>query len=452
MGNQGAKSKSRERLKLKQKLKASKLPVLATAHSLPFVIFCLRNISYCESKECFFPIDVISNIAYFLYKIFPKGILVSGGNDNTIKVWDGASLRLLHALEDAHPQRVLSLAVLTESDLLASGSEDRTIKLWDTQTFAHVHTIGTVPRGSLSQSQGMIGSTSSLNSSGGVTVNGAVCASSSSSWSVRALTFLPSGVLVSGSGDVVIKVWDTRPFLFEAPNLSDDSSSDWRNQALGMSPARSPLASPTDSASSSPRASPVHSNGRMSGYLMRALNGHTNSVLALATLPNNLLASGAWDNLINLWDSKSFELIGTLIGHTGSVNALVVLPNGMLASGSTDNSVRIWNIAHVRDELGCSHVQTLPAPSCVLALAVLPNGILAVAIDYLIQLWELNTYKLLHQFNGHQGPIFSLAVLQDGLFASGSKDGTIKIWDSRKMKLVASLPAHHGGVVSLVSY
>lgn len=59
-----------------------------------------------------------------------NGDLVSGGEDNTIKIWDANNGSLKKTLT-GHTSWIRDFAVLN-GNRLVSGSEDRTIKIWDT--------------------------------------------------------------------------------------------------------------------------------------------------------------------------------------------------------------------------------------------------------------------------------------------------------------------------------
>jgi WD40 repeat protein len=59
----------------------------------------------------------------------------SGWPDNTIKLWDVASGRLVRTLS-GHTNHVYSVAFSPDGRLLASGSGDNTIRLWDISDLA----------------------------------------------------------------------------------------------------------------------------------------------------------------------------------------------------------------------------------------------------------------------------------------------------------------------------
>jgi WD40 repeat protein len=60
-------------------------------------------------------------------------ILASGSYDQTVKLWDVGTGRILETLR-GHASWVWSVAFSPQGQLLASCSSDETIKLWDTKT------------------------------------------------------------------------------------------------------------------------------------------------------------------------------------------------------------------------------------------------------------------------------------------------------------------------------
>lgn len=67
-------------------------------------------------------------------------------------------------------------------------------------------------------------------------------------------------------------------------------------------------------------------------------------------LPKKLLTNGhlaaASSSVIQIWNMSSYSVYKTLIGHSNSIYALAELPNNLLASGSNDFTLKIWNLTN----------------------------------------------------------------------------------------------------------
>jgi WD40 repeat protein len=57
-------------------------------------------------------------------------MIASGGEDSTVKVWDGRTEKLLRTFR-GHTGLVSSLAFSPDGQRLYSGSRDKTVKVWD---------------------------------------------------------------------------------------------------------------------------------------------------------------------------------------------------------------------------------------------------------------------------------------------------------------------------------
>lgn len=147
-----------------------------------------------------------------------------------------------------------------------------------------------------------------------------------------------------------------------------------------------------------------------------------------------LLATGAEDKLIRIWDLSTKRIIKILRGHEQDIYSLDFFPDGdRLVSGSGDRTVRIWDLRSSQCSL------TLSIEDGVTTVAVSPNGkfIAAGSLDKTVRVWDSSTGFLVERLdsgnesgNGHQDSVYSVAFATNGnQIASGSLDGTVKLWN-----------------------
>jgi WD40 repeat protein len=164
-------------------------------------------------------------------------------------------------------------------------------------------------------------------------------------------------------------------------------------------------------------------------------------VLSVAFSVNGTLASGTGDGQIKIWllDEKSAYLLNTISGHKGVVHSVAFSPDGeLLASGSVDRTVKIWTVysssknpLHLIDELKNS----------VYSVVFSPDGrLLASGTSNAVNIWEVDSARLLHTLIGHESTVMSVAFSPDGhLLASGSTDGMLKIWEVSSGQILHTL-------------
>jgi small GTP-binding protein len=225
--------------------------------------------------------------------------LVSGSRDNTVKLWDVGSGRVLHTLE-GHQDAVLSVAFDPQSgSLLASGSSDNTVKLWDTRTGKLIFTLD-------HQNE------------------------------VNCVEFAPQGgLLASGSSDGTLKFWHVQSGKLLRSTLNELQSG---VNGVAFDPQGERLAGAM-------YGNVVQLWDVRSGRLLRTLVGHQSAIYSVAfDLEREILASGSWDKTVKLWDARSGKLLRTLEGHTGPVDHVAFSSHGrVLGSKSADGTVRLWS-------------------------------------------------------------------------------------------------------------
>jgi WD40 repeat protein len=190
----------------------------------------------------------------------------------------------------------------------------------------------------------------------------------------------------------------------------------------------------------------------VTGICTRSWEGRTGDGLAALQLRDGRVATGCGDSMITLWDvSIESPLQGPLKrlrGHTGPVYALAQLHGDHLASGSWDATIRVWDISDYAIA-GAECTALLRGHSgFVWCLAVLSGGIILASgsNDGTIRLWNTLKGECLKVLTGHTRAVYCLEVLSDGItIVSGSMDNTIRVWgDEGFQRLQASAVTDSG--------
>ena len=241
---------------------------------------------------------------------------------------------------------------------------------------------------------------------------------------VRALAFSPDErLLVSGSWDGVISVWDVNSGALLWRSVFVDGI-----LSLAFAPDGRTFASAGSDAI-------VRLWDARSGINFHRFSGHRGPIFALAWHPDgSLLASGGFDGQIRLWavpgaSGQESPSAGerVLTGHTNVVQGMAFAPDGRtLASGSWDRSIKLWDVPGAVERT--HHPMQFQSGN----IAWSPDGrILAVGDhDRTIWLWDMEQGSAGRTLGGHSARIRDLAFTADSrrLF-SGSDDQTLRVWD-----------------------
>jgi len=163
----------------------------------------------------------------------------------------------------------------------------------------------------------------------------------------------------------------------------------------------------------------------------------------------NRFASASHDWKVTLWDARQAAApLQVLDGHENSVQALAYAPQQLLlASGSADKTVRLWNL----DTLSLKRSYSGPR-DFVTSLAFSQNGkmLAAGALDGRIHLWSVLSSRRLRALSGHKGRVADLAFSPSGdRLASAGEDGTVRLWDLPRGRIARALTGHVGGATAV---
>jgi periodic tryptophan protein 2 len=147
------------------------------------------------------------------------------------------------------------------------------------------------------------------------------------------------------------------------------------------------------------------------------------------------IATGGEDGKVKIWNAFSGFCFITFSEHTAPVTGVKFIGKGLgkaLISASLDGTVRAHDLLRYKN----FRTLTTPDPVQFTCLAVDSSGeiVCAGALDpFHIYVWALQTGKLIDVLAGHEGPIACLDFSRgNSTLASGSWDGTLKLWDVYK--------------------
>ena len=366
--------------------------------------------------------------------------LASASGDGNIRLWDVASGRNTAVLE--HRGQVTCVSFSPDGSTLVSGAWHRTVRLWDMETKRNITTL---PR------------------HGG---------------SVVAVSFSPdNSIVASASEDGKVNLWDLQSET--ATTLSGHKSAIW---AMAFSPDGNLLAS-----KHGPERA-VHLWDTATGRKIATLSGQTLPVLAISISPDAAtLASGSQDGTVLLWDLETRNTITTLV-HSHMVTSVSFSPDGgILASGDVTGGVFLWDVKTGEEIATLSGLGDV-----VTSLSFSPDGttLAAGSNNGDIRLWDMATGTAAASLPGHSRRVFALSFSPDGetlfsgsgthritwdvvtetplaialedwidimafspdgtLFATGTQDNLVKLWDMETGTTIAPLEGHAHHVINVL--
>jgi WD40 repeat protein len=182
----------------------------------------------------------------------------------------------------------------------------------------------------------------------------------------------------------------------------------------------------------------------------RSISGYASSI---AWYPNEDILAIANGSSIEIWEVISNQNILNL-EHPGNINDVAWSVNGTyLASANSNGEVRVWN-GLLGNYLFLIVLETdLPVPDDVspaLSLSWLSESHLAIGSEYgdsgNIEIWTIENAEPISRptltLRGHSGNVQSVQWRPyTTQLASGSTDGTIRVWDTSTQEQIAILQA-----------
>ncbi len=371
--------------------------------------------------------------------VFDAGLLASGSEDGRICVWDVKSQSLVHTFKEQMGP-IISVAFDGEGALLASGSADGKVCVWDMKSkrntfdfFQHksIYSVAFGAKGALLA----WGS-----------VDGEVCV-----WDMRNNKQLKRTYRHEGGARIISLAFDTKDVLVSASQDGTVCRRDMRNGSLAGNTfkwqkdfavhnvfgARNMLVSVSHDGA-------VCASDIESGKLVHTFSiGETVDITSMALGAGSLLALESKERKVYVWDMSIGELVHTLsMAKKGDITNVALGAEGLLAMGDEYGEVWVWNMRNVEQPVLLLYKKE------VCALVFSAGNLLALG-DHngMVCVWDMNNRKLMHNFMGSKEEKTELRLTRmkkgnnvafgaDGLLASGSESGAVRVWNMNSKKLV----------------
>ncbi|KAF9485945.1 hypothetical protein BDN70DRAFT_870420 [Pholiota conissans] len=249
--------------------------------------------------------------------------IVSGSDDRTVRVWDASTGEELKVLE-GHGDYVWSVAFSSDNTQIVSGSDDKTVRVWDALMGEELKVL----EGHCDY--------------------------------VRSVAFSSDNTqIVSGSDDKTVRVWDASTGE-ELKVLEGHGNCVWSiaissdNMQIGHCNYVRSVAFSSDNKwiVSGSDDQTVRVWDASTGEELKVLEGHGDYVRSVGFSSDNMqIVSGSDDKTVRVWDALTGEELKVLEGHHGSVQSVAFSSdNKWIVSGSDDRTAQVWD-ASMGEEL-----------------------------------------------------------------------------------------------------
>jgi len=195
--------------------------------------------------------------------------------------------------------------------------------------------------------------------------------------------------------------------------------------------------------------------------IAKVLKGHTKKLTRCMIHPSEPMGiTASVDHTIKLWalnSRESFEgdtacvCLETFGLHKGTVSGISLhpIPNYLLSVGYDG----VWNFIDLPNSTVLSKSKSTELEYT--STKVHPDGrIFATGTNNggksSVLIWDILEQTQLHEFEGHTDAVVSIGFSDNGyLMASGSRDGSCKIWDLRKLKCKETINVSENTVYSV---
>jgi len=328
--------------------------------------------------------------------------LVSGGDDETIKLWDMQTGGVVKTFQ-GHTGQVLSVSISTDCTTIASGSDDSIIRLWDIQTGKCHHII--------KQQSAVV---------------------------YVSFSPLDPKLLISSSGGEICQ-WD-----IDSQKIT--SESDGSHIAFSLDGTQLVVCN----------ESVVEVQNPDSKAIVAKFSIPEEFIAFCCISPDNRLVAVATYSTIYVWDitSSNPHLLDTLISEASDISSLAFSSPSSLISTSWDKSVKFWQIgASPTDPVPANPSSTFLNLAPVISITLQAKDGIAISShsDGMVRIWDISTgsCKAACQTEAKDFEWIDTQLTDDRLISVWCTDENICIWDAEKGELLRTIDISYRSIMDL---
>jgi WD40 repeat protein len=157
------------------------------------------------------------------------------------------------------------------------------------------------------------------------------------------------------------------------------------------------------------------------------------------------------DSSIIIWNADRLTIYRTLTGLKARPNVAVFSPDNMFVlAGGKDNIISMWDIGKMPPLI----IKTFEGHrGQIKSIDVSSDGkyLASGSADGTIRIWDLMSTNLVYELKEHNKDVNSVRFSPDGkILASGGADGAINLWNMGKGSIIISQPGHKGWIRDIV--
>lgn len=159
----------------------------------------------------------------------------------------------------------------------------------------------------------------------------------------------------------------------------------------------------------------------------RVLEGHGTAINSIVLTPDpNLVVSCALEHNARVWDLRTRSTVKELVTKE-PLTSMTLSNDGSAITTTCGSTVTMWNSASF-EEIKSYHLPH--TVDCAAFHPVTQKFITGSDDELWVRAYDFVTGEEIACNKGHHGPVRSVCFNPDGLnYASGSEDGTIRIWE-----------------------